>query len=388
MLNAVLQSVPSLENYKGPILTGRESVITKALQSFLPNLFHVSDWENVIVATRLWLRANGATVTRINTTTDHLRLLLDSPSKSHYQEKFMRLSESWPAEFRKFYDETLRVAIEERLGRWILQRYGLFSSQLGVTDLVCQGLQIVMRDIQDVKDPTIDSIAVSLYHLSVYLANEITKGFCNFGSYRLRPELRYMLRGADEMIFVENAFAPGTIIDAMRANRLPFHASSGSQSDETALADRIFAAGGIFHSKPMQAFLVRGVSDDLHAVRLYPREYCTCAPKETCCHIIAVKLSLGIVQSQTPHKPRATHATCVVASPAVESPAKQPIVASGIDVAAATQTLANLVSSTAGLAQNPAQGFTLDSFIEALTVAKECIVTPSRASTLPQAGNQ
>ena len=50
----------------------------------------------------------------------------------------------------------------------------------------------------------------------------------------------------------------------------------------------------------------------------------------------------------------------------------------GIDFAAATQTIANLVTSGAS-AQNPGQQvFTLDSFIEALTVAKESIISPSQ----------
>eukprot|EP00794_Sanderia_malayensis_P015337 gene15337-16914_t len=387
LLNVVLQSVPSLKGYKGPILTGRESLLTKALQKTLPDLFQVSDWEHVIISTRLWLRANGATVSRITTFTDHLRLLLDSPSKTHYQEKFMRFSESWPADFRQFYDEKLRAAIEERLGRWILQRYSLFSNKLGVTDLLCEGLQLLMRDMQDVKDPSIDSMAIAFYHLSVYLSNEITKGFCNFGSYRLRRELHYMLRGADEMIFVENTFPPNTIVDALRANRLPHHASSGSHIDEASLAERIFTAGGIFHAKPMQAFLVRGVSEDLHAVKLYPREYCTCAPKETCCHILAVKLSLGIVQSQT--KPKVNHPTTTIITSPGNAPAQHPATPSALDIAAATQTLASLVTSgSAALSHNPAgqQVFPFDSFIEALTVAKDCIGTPPQSTSLSPQG--
>ncbi len=90
----------------------------------------------------------------------------------------------------------------------MLEQYNLFSTQLGVTDLICQGLQVEMRDIHDLKDPSVDAIIIALFHLSVYLANEIAKGFCNFGTYRLRPELHSMLCGADEMQFVENTFIP------------------------------------------------------------------------------------------------------------------------------------------------------------------------------------
>ena len=377
MLSAVLKSVPSLQKYKGPILTGRESVITKSLNDKFPNLFHVRDWEHLIVGSRLWLRSTGATVTQINSFTDHLRLLLDSPTKDHYQEKFIRCSEAWTAEFRDYYNEKLRSAVEERLGRWILQRYSLFSKQLGVMDLVSHGLQVVMRDMQDVKEPSVDTITLTLYHLSVRLTNEIAKAFCNFGTYRLRPELQYMLRGADEVLFIEKTFPPNTIVDALRANRLPIQASSsGSQADDMSQAARILAAGNVNHVAAMKAFLVKGVYDDLHAVKLYPREYCTCAPKDTCCHILAAKLSIGVAQATSKPKP----APCIIVKVA-EPPAgtSQP---QSADASTATQTIANLVASgAAGLSQNPGQQvFTLDSFIEALTVARECIVSPATSS--------
>ncbi len=90
----------------------------------------------------------------------------------------------------------------------MLEQYNLFSTQLGVTDLICQGLQVVMRDIHNLKDPSVDAITIALFHLSVYLANEIAKGFCNFGTYRLRPELHSLLCEAEEMQFVKNTFLP------------------------------------------------------------------------------------------------------------------------------------------------------------------------------------
>ena len=135
----------------------------------------------------------------------------------------------------------------------------------------------------------------------------------------------------------------------------------------------MFAAGNIFHATPMQAFLGKGVSYHLPAVKLYPHEYCTCAPKETCCHIIVVKLSLGM--PQTHNKPKPPHSLFMVVK--VETPPQsQNTTTRCIDFAAATQTIANLVTSDAS-AQNPGQQiFTLDSFFEALTVAKESIISP------------
>lgn len=326
----------------------------------------------------------GATVSQINIFTDHLRLLLDSPTKEHYDEKFIRCSESWTPEFRQHYDEKLKEAIETRLGRWILQRYSLFSKDLGVTDIVCEGLQVLMRDIQEMKDPSVDTIAIALYHISVHLANEITKGYCNFGTYKLRQELLYLQRPSDEVFILENTFAPSAIVPALKANRLPFQPSGlGEKIDESMRAERIHNAGNVVHVSQLQSFLVKGVCDDVHAVKMYPREYCTCQAKEQCCHILAVKLSLGLAQSST--KSKVNPAPCIVVNVAPEAtPASQQAApTNGPQVNAAAQTIANLVASGTGSQAAAAnqQVFTLDSFIEALTVARECIVSPANAAT-------
>ena len=391
LLKFVSAAVPSLNKYKGPIVTGRDSSITDCIKSIFPKLSTVTDWEHIVVETRLWLRSIGATVSQINIFTDHLRLLLDSPTKEHYDEKFIRCSESWTPEFRQYYDEKLKNTINTRLGRWILQRYSLFSKDLGVTDIMCEGLQILMRDLQELKDPSLDTVAIALYHISVHLANEITKGYCNFGTFKLRQELLYLQRPSDEVFILENTFAPSAIVAALKANRLPFQPSGlGEKSDESMRAERIHNAGNVVHVSQLQSFLVKGLCDDVHAVKLYPREYCTCQAKDQCCHVLAVKLSLGLAQSSG--KSKVNPAPCIVVNVAQSTPpTPQPQSAvSGAQVNAAAQTIANLVAT--GSAAQPAaanqQVFTLDSFIEALTVARECIVSPANPASSALNQNQ
>ncbi len=137
--------------------------------------------------------------------------------------------------------------------------------------------------------------------------------------------------------------------------------------------ERIFATGNIIHATPLKALLVKGVTDNLHAVKHYPHEYCTCAPKKKCCHIIAVKLSLGMPRSHNKLKP--PHSQFIFVKVCETPPQSQNTTPLCIDFAAATQTIANLVTLGAS-AQNPGQQiFTLDSFFEALTVAKESIIS-------------
>ena len=120
LLTEMLHSIPSLKTYKGPILTGQQSVITTTQQIILPNLFHMRDWEHTIVNTRLWMRSVGATISTINTFTDHLQVLLDLPRRQQSDEKFVRFCDSWTTEFRKVYEDKLKTTVEENQGKMTL----------------------------------------------------------------------------------------------------------------------------------------------------------------------------------------------------------------------------------------------------------------------------
>ncbi len=78
---------------------------------------------------------------------------------------------------------------------------------------------------------------------------------------------------------------------------------------------------------------------------------------------------------QTHNKLKPPHSQFMVVNVCKTPPQSLNTTPRGIDFAAATQTIANLVTSGAS-AQNPGQQiFTLDSFFEALTVAKESIIS-------------
>ncbi|MCP4800815.1 MAG: hypothetical protein GY893_12780 [bacterium] len=59
----------------------------------------------------------GATVSTINTFTDHLQVLLNSSSRQQFDEKFVRFCDSWTTEFSKFYEDKLKRTVEENQGK-------------------------------------------------------------------------------------------------------------------------------------------------------------------------------------------------------------------------------------------------------------------------------
>lgn len=56
----------------------------------------------------------------------------------------------------------------------------------------------------------------------------------------------------------------------------------------------IIASKQISHNQVLGVFTVVGTTGNAHAVRLFPRESCTCPSTNRCYHILAVRMSIGL----------------------------------------------------------------------------------------------
>ena len=50
----------------------------------------------------------------------------------------------------------------------------------------------------------------------------------------------------------------------------------------------------VVHVPNQQVFTVSGPPGHVHAVRLFPKQSCTCPASTTCCHVLAAKRSIGM----------------------------------------------------------------------------------------------
>ena len=55
------------------------------------------------------------------------------------------------------------------------------------------------------------------------------------------------------------------------------------------------------HVSDQQCFTVSDESRNVHAVRLFPVESCTCPSTTTCCHVLAVRTSVGLQKTVRKH---------------------------------------------------------------------------------------
>ena len=70
------------------------------------------------------------------------------------------------------------------------------------------------------------------------------------------------------------------------------------------LSRSVIENGQISHSAKLGVFTIVGTTEKAHAVRLFPKETCTCPSTESCYHIIAAKLSIGMNVQTNKHTPR------------------------------------------------------------------------------------
>lgn len=297
-LQIVIDCIPALEECHTAVVTNQEYTFTSAITVSFPNWLQIYDWEILFAAARAFLRKLHVDIKDISMRIKQLKSLMSSESIEDYRLELERLKKDWPLGFCEYYLQVLQEPVEMRLGRWILERYKLYSPHLGVLRGVNPDLQLVIKNLQELKDVSLDVILPSLYHLQVYVYVNIQKGFCGVGKYNLSSSFKFLRRDIDELVLPSKVYEPAGIVKIFRVRGITLFSESSDlcDDDNTSLlqAQRIVEMGHISHSTDLKAFLVKSTSGSLHGVQLFPRESCSCSINQRCAHIMAVMLALGM----------------------------------------------------------------------------------------------
>ncbi|XP_002156677.1 uncharacterized protein LOC100203952 [Hydra vulgaris] len=296
-LHCISENISSLELIETAVVTNQEHNFTSSLNSVFPNFVQVYDWELVLMTARSWLRKNNQCVKIITDRAEDLRVLLNSCSHEDFEKNLEKIRKQWDDAFVKYFDEYLLEIIRKRLGRWLLDKYKLYHPQMGVIGARNLDLQVVVRHLQDVKEVTLDILLPSLYHLQVYLSTNVLKGFCGLGKFKLSSELNFLKREQDEIILPSKVYEPQEIVNILKVRGISLVFEEMQEEGDIGSivqAQRIVEMDNIVHSHQLQAFLVKSPSGSLQAVRLFPRESCSCSLNQRCSHIMAVMLAVGL----------------------------------------------------------------------------------------------
>jgi len=106
------------------------------------------------------------------------------------------------------------------IGRWILEPLGVYSAYHGVTTNQSESFNAVLKALQHWKEAPVDTIVLSFFYLQIYYHNEIQRGFCGIGSYKLSSEFSCLQCSTDELRILK-AIPPDEIVKNIKSKILP-----------------------------------------------------------------------------------------------------------------------------------------------------------------------
>ena len=250
--------------------------------------------------TRRWLRNHGVPSKDIEVYVDNLRKLFHKPSESEYQVALGEMFKKWSVPFSEYYNENIHSQITF-IARWALEEVGLYNPYSGITNNQAEGLNHVLKALNDWREMSIDCLMLSLYYLQRYYLSEISRGQNELGTYHVQA--RFKNSFASVPMLQQKFYPPEEIVTRIKGELDESHKKGidHEEIDEACLssfskecrARKLIEDGKIVHNAQLKVFTVAGSTGN-YVTTLYPKETCTCSAKKDCYHIIAAKLSIGM----------------------------------------------------------------------------------------------
>ena len=190
------------------------------------------------------------------------------------------------------------------IARWAIEPYGVYDPYSGVTNNQAEGLNYVLKQLQEWKEAPVDCMLLALHYLQGYYQVEIARGHQGLGNYHLHPQFSTLLTTPPLLISEENVYCPEKIVEQIKESLNPPSAveptvpsTSTSKPARQHLsqherARRVLNENQISVDLKLHTFTVMG-STCPHVVTLFPKETCSCPSTTQCYHILAAKISIG-----------------------------------------------------------------------------------------------
>lgn len=234
--------------------------------------------------------------------------------------------------------------VDNGIGRWVLEDHHIYNPYSGVTNNQSESLNKlvhyindnfvnfyvsrVIKELQEWKEAPIDCMVLALYLLQAFYFNEIRRGMAGLGEYTLCEKYKCASIESFDIQYL-TASSPADIVKNIRENKLTDTVTSTSHVDTphddmateatsnvvqqekddpkrkasaNIRAQHILQADNISYDTKLRVFLVKGTSATVRTVTMFPKATCSCPSMCECYHILAVKLSLGMVAKEKSKK--------------------------------------------------------------------------------------
>ena len=170
-----------------------------------------------------------------------------------------------------------------------------------MTNNQAEGLNFVLKQLQDWRESPPDCILPSLHYLQSFYMKEIVRGQHGLGNYHLHAKY-----SCTQPVPNQKSYSPDEIVARFKGafqenemeNKENTDATLSTELSEAFLSQREKARLLITDKIPFDpslcTFTILGTGDKPHAVRLFPNEACTCPSTSQCYHILAAKMNIGL----------------------------------------------------------------------------------------------
>ena len=175
-----------------------------------------------------------------------------------------------------------------------------------MTNNASESMNAVLRRLQQWKQVPLDVIVISLHHLSVYYRREVERSMHQCGQWVVKNQFDHLKREPSLMPYMDVAPDPKEIVEMVRKGE---HNVVNERYDESMEVNTIPKKSlSLANSDIVMAIAnnrVKLVDDgawivlesdrvSASAVKLFPKETCSCPTTRTCYHITACRLMVGL----------------------------------------------------------------------------------------------
>ena len=301
--------VPSLRSTSHPFVTDEERSIVNSISDVLPNVPQLRCWNHIFRDIRRWLRAHGAPSIDIAIYLEDVRGIFHLSSQKEYTEAVAEMKHKWSAPFYDYYCKNIQPDIRS-IAHWAIEKYHVYNPYSGITTNQAESLNTVLKNLQEWQESPPDCMILALNYLQSYYRMEIMRGVHGTGNYHLHAQFKNL---SNEPPFTEEVvYSPAEIVQRIKTKS--FESSDGNSylsstqavikpTSQIERAQHVIAERKISFDPSLKTFTVLGSGDKPQAVKLFPKETCTCVSTVQCYHILAAKLSIGMQNLEHQRKP-------------------------------------------------------------------------------------
>ena len=308
-LSFIQKCVNQLASKKLIIVTDREFNFSE----IFPLGSHLYCWNHLEHDLIYYLKSNGnCNSTEISSFVQSFKALMMEKTEKEFDDSWVEMRKKsffqGNSVVLSYFENKLLPAFKCHASIWVLKSAGVENPEAGITNNPSESINTVLHSLQYWKHVPLDIVCLSLFYLSSYYHREIERGIHQMGNWKLKDEYHFMARDSTVMPQLPKVVDPKEIVERVKNGSLSISAPQENKDVHLKKLEipplnnvnaQLSLAQDIVDRKyvtlaDVGCWLVKSVNGETpHAVRLHPKETCTCSQAKGCYHILACKIMSG-----------------------------------------------------------------------------------------------